>query len=205
MTPFLLRLALGGLNLINLAGAALRRFFAALDLQGWVGLAASILLGLVWLHAASEARHWQKQSGQFEKLWSAEKMAHAKTVANYRAAADQARQADAANAARVEAEQGHINERTSHDYEVRIADARARFERLRIDAQAAADSGRGAGAPVPGLPATPGRAAEAAGQDRLPSADALTATEQAIQLDELIKWVRAQARVDNNGGAATNP
>ena len=34
-------------------------------------------------------------------------------------------------------------------------------------------------------------------QDRLPDADALTATEQAIQLDELIKWVEAQAAVDN--------
>jgi hypothetical protein len=34
---------------------------------------------------------------------------------------------------------------------------------------------------------------------RLPLADRLEATEQAIQLDELIKWVRAQAAVDSNG------
>ena len=51
-------------------------------------------------------------------------------------------------------------------------------------------------APMPGLSAAAGSAAQAAGQDRLPPADALTATEQAIQLDELIKWVRAQAEVD---------
>jgi hypothetical protein len=32
----------------------------------------------------------------------------------------------------------------------------------------------------------------------------LTATEQAIQLDELIKWVRAQAAVDNDRRDAWN-
>jgi hypothetical protein len=32
----------------------------------------------------------------------------------------------------------------------------------------------------------------------LSEADALTATEQAIQLDELITWVKAQAAVDPN-------
>jgi hypothetical protein len=48
---------------------------------------------------------------------------------------------------------------------------------------------------VPGLSAAPAGAAQAASQDRLPAPDALTATEQAIQLDELIKWVRAQHEV----------
>jgi hypothetical protein len=33
----------------------------------------------------------------------------------------------------------------------------------------------------------------------------LTATEQAIQLDELIKWVKAQAKVDNNGNGVASP
>jgi hypothetical protein len=51
---------------------------------------------------------------------------------------------------------------------------------------------------VPKLSAAAGGAAQAAGQDRLPAPDALTATEQAIQLDELIKWVKAQAEVDPN-------
>ncbi len=68
------------------------------------------------------------------------------------------------------------------------------LERLRLDPKAAADPGAGRGAPMPGLPAAAGSAAQAAGEDRLSRPDALTATEQAIQLDELIKWVRAQAR-----------
>jgi hypothetical protein len=50
------------------------------------------------------------------------------------------------------------------------------------------------------LSAAPGAAAQAAGEDRLPPADALTATEQAIQLDELIKWVRAQGKIGRGDG-----
>ena len=54
---------------------------------------------------------------------------------------------------------------------------------------------------MPALPAPPCRADQAAGEDRLPSADALVATEQAIQLDELIRWVTRQAQVDPNAAA----
>ena len=48
----------------------------------------------------------------------------------------------------------------------------------------------------PSLSAPARGTAQAAGQDGLPPQDALMATELAIQLDELIKWVRAQADVD---------
>ena len=72
--------------------------------------------------------------------------------------------------------------------------ARAGAERLRVDPEVAADLGAGGSAPVPGLSAAAGRAAQAAGEDRLSAADSLTATEQAIQLDELIQWVRSQAQ-----------
>ena len=51
------------------------------------------------------------------------------------------------------------------------------------------------------LPAAAGQSLEAAGADGFPLAERLTATEQAIQLDALIKWVRAQAAVDPNGSA----
>ena len=60
-------------------------------------------------------------------------------------------------------------------------------------------------APVSGLSAAAGSAAQAAGEDGLPASDALTATEQAIQLDELIKWVRHQHGVDNNPKAVASP
>jgi hypothetical protein len=90
-----------------------------------------------------------------------------------------------------------INERTAYDFEARLADARARTQQLRLDAQsAAADPGGRASALVPGLPAAAGGPAKAAGEDRLPEADSLTATEQAIQLDELTKWAERQHAID---------
>jgi hypothetical protein len=58
---------------------------------------------------------------------------------------------------------------------------------------------------MPGLSASAGGTSQAAAQDRLSPTDALTATEQAIQLDELIKWVKAQAKVDNNGNGVASP
>jgi hypothetical protein len=100
----------------------------------------------------------------------------------------------------VAAEQRVITERSEHEFEDRIAAARAAAERLRNPPPAAADPSSGRAAPVPELPAAATRTGQAAGEDRLPAPDALTATEQAIQLDELIKWVKAQAEVDPNGG-----
>ena len=51
---------------------------------------------------------------------------------------------------------------------------------------------------MPGLSAAARSASQAPDEDRLPQADRLIATEQAIQLDELIDWVRAQAEVETS-------
>ena len=170
-----------------------------LNIQGIAGIAASIAFGLLLILQKGETRHWKKQSEQFEQLYSQEQSALAGTIANYRAAAGAARAADQANLARVSAEQRSINERTSNDYEARLAVARSLAQRLREQAAAAAaDPRAGRAAPMPGLSTAAGRTAEAAGQDRLPQPDRLTATEQAIQLDELIEWIKAQAAVDPN-------
>jgi hypothetical protein len=167
-----------------------------LNSQGIAGFAASICLALLLVLQKGETRHWKKQSGQLEQLYIAGQATLAGTIANYRSAAETARAADRANADRVAAEQRAINERTQNDFESRLAAARTRAGQLRLAAQAPADPGHGRAAPVPGLPAASGRASEAPVEGRLPAPDTLTATEQAIQLDELIKWVRAQAKVD---------
>ena len=170
-----------------------------LNIQGIAGIAVGLALGLLLVIQKGETRHWKKESGRFEQLYTHEQAALAGTVADYRAAADQARASDQANANRVAADQRTISERTSNEYEARLAAARLSAQRLRSQsASAAADPRSGGGAAVPGLPAAAGRPSEAAGQDRLPQSDALTATEQAIQLDELIKWVRKQAAIDPN-------
>lgn len=155
---------------------------------------ALALAALLWLIRSRD--QWRDEARANESLFHAEQAAHAATVANYRAAADQARSADAANVARVKSEQARINERTADDYENRIAAARALADRLRGEARSAATNpGTGRAAAVPHLPAAAESAAQAAGEDGLPRSDALTATEQAIQLDELIKWVKAQSAI----------
>ena len=171
-----------------------------LNLQGIAGLAVAVALGILLLVQKGETRHWRKESGRFEQLYGQQQAALATTVANYRAAAAQAEAADRANAGRVAAEQRAISERTSNDFEARLAAARLSAQRLHGQSAAAgADPGAGGAAPVPGLSVATGGPPKAADEDRLSGSDALTATEQAIQLDELIKWVKRQAAVDPNG------
>jgi len=171
-----------------------------LNLQGIAGLAVAVALGILLLVQKGETRHWRKESGRFEQLYGQQQAALATTVANYRAAVAQAEAADRANAGRVAAEQRAISERTSNDFEARLAAARLSAQRLHGQSAAAgADPGAGGAAPVPGLSVATGGPPKAADEDRLSGSDALTATEQAIQLDELIKWVKRQAAVDPNG------
>jgi len=158
-----------------------------------LGIAAG-LAALLWLVQSRD--HWRDEARANAGLFHAEQAAHAATVANYRAAAEQARREDAANITRVKAEQAQINERTANDFESRIAAARAAAQRMREQTRApAADPGTGRAAPVPGASIAAGGAAQAPGEGRLPGSDRLIATEQSIQLDELIKWVRSQAEV----------
>jgi hypothetical protein len=167
-----------------------------LNIQGIAGLAVGLALGLLLLIQKGETSYWKKQSGQFAQFYHDEQAALAGTIANYRAAADAARAADRANLARVAAAQRTINERISDDYEARLAAARSLAQRLRRQtATGTADRGAGGTAPVPGLSAASGEPDQAARTDRLPNSDALTATEQAIQLDALIRWVLQQHSV----------
>jgi hypothetical protein len=170
-----------------------------LNVQGITGIAVSVALAVLLILQKGEARHWKKQSGHFEQLYTAEQTAFAGTVASYRAAAEAARAADQANLTRVATEQRAINERTSDDFKARIAAARLTAQRLRQHAApATADPGARGSAPMSGLPASASGSPQGTGEDRLPRRDALTATEQAIQLDELIKWVRAQVAVETS-------
>jgi hypothetical protein len=173
-------------------------FLRLLNVQGIAGIAVSLALAILLVVEKGETHHWRKQSGQFEQLYQGEQAALAGTVANYRAAADAARAADRAAAQRVAAEQTKISQEKSDEFEARLAAARAAAERLRIGAEAAADPRSRGAAPVPGLSTAAGQPHQGAGENGFSIADRLTATEQAIQLDELIKWVKAQAEVQPN-------
>ena len=176
-----------------------------LGIQGVAGLAVSLALAILLVVQKGETHHWRKQSAGFEQLYHQEQAAFAGTLANVRAAAEAARAADRANADRVAADQRAINQRTTDDFETRLADVRARAQRLRLESAGAADPGARRTAPMSGLSFAARGTAQVAGEDRLPDAEALTATEQAIQLDELVKWVEAQAKVDNNPAAVASP
>lgn len=132
---------------------------------------------------------------------AAEKSAHGRTAANIRAASAEAARRDAENIVRVRAEQDAIKKEIVDDYEVRLADVRARAERLR--SQAAANTGSAAAIPLPAASAATGRADEAACDNRFSLEQRLAATEQALQLDALISWAGKQADVvitDQAGG-----
>lgn len=170
-----------------------------LNVQGIAGIAVSLALALLLAAQSVKTRHWKATSAKYELSLARDQAAFASTVAAYRAAADQARTADRLNATRVAADQLAISQRTDHDFETRLAAARLRAGRLRLDPAAAARDPRPRREPaVSGLSAAPGGAAQASGEDRLPAPDALIATEQAIQLDELVKWIRRQHLVPVN-------
>jgi hypothetical protein len=172
--------------------------------RGLLGLVATLTLSVLLVVQTGETRHWHKQSDGWEQLYNREHLAFGQTVLNYRAAAEKARAADKANADRVLAEQRAINERRAHDYEARLADARARAaERVRNGQTGAHPGGPGA-APVPGPNPTTGGPNGPAAEAGLPPDDALIATEQAIQLDELERWVRETLKIDRTGAGSSS-
>ena len=175
-----------------------------LNWQGIAGIAVAFTLLVMLTVQKLQAVHWKKQSESFEHLYQQEQAAFAITVANARMAAEQARATDRANASRVATEQAAINERIEHDFEARLAAARSAAQRVQLVPQAAANPGAGGDTSMPDIPVAAGGAAQAANKDRLSPSDALMATEQAIQLDELIKWARREAAVDNNPKAVAS-
>jgi hypothetical protein len=124
----------------------------------------------------------------------AERAAHAQTVANFRKAQTEAEALQKANLTRVAKAQEDITDETVTDYRARLADLHARYDRLRTQGNRSASGNTG----LPAVPDTAARVDEAPGENGLLAADALIASEQALQLDALITWVEAQAKVENS-------
>ncbi len=169
--------------------AILRRFWWAIPIAG---LLVALALTRITLADAKGARDKAIQRAADTQA------AFNQTVAAYRHAREQARQSDEMNTIRVGKEQAAINERTIDEYQDRIAALRADFAQRVRAAQAAANPGGGGSAPVSTTGEGPTRIAQASCENRLPPKDALIASEQAIQLDELITWAEQQAAVEVN-------
>lgn len=136
-----------------------------------------------------------------------ERTAHQSTKQGYRAAQAEAVRIEAQRIERVRVKQQEISDDIAQTYRTRLAGARADAERLRVERERAR-AGAGAGSSSGGEPVS-GISDASAGSDgtttdhRLPAADVdiewrLVATEQAIQLDELISWIEAQGVINPN-------
>lgn len=157
-------------------------------LRNWklvAGGLALTALGIMLLLAKADARH-------FSKLYDQEKAAHAQTVANYRAAADEATRLDAANVARVKTEQTAITERTINAYQGQLADSASRYERLR--AQASGYLSRPVAADVSASRETTCRTVAGTGCAELPAL-LKAAQDNTDQLIALQAWTASQAGV----------
>lgn len=165
---------------------------------GFVKKAAGAVLSLATrypvqcaLIASLVATAWLwRANGHLRDGIKVERAAHSQTVAGYKAASAEAKAIQDRNLTRVAKEQTAITERVSHDYQTRIAAARADADKLRQSRNSLSDRSGG----VPATGEGPTGTLEAPG-DGFPLAKRLIAQEIAIQLDELITWVEAQSAV----------
>jgi hypothetical protein len=160
-----------------------------------VMVALVLALGLALLAKAGESRRADKWQARAR----AEIAAHKLTIAHVRAAAEKARADDAAHARRVERDQSKVSEEVSRDYQKDLADLRRRYDALRVRlGKTQANPGGTGSAPLPCLPGAAGGPDGAACQEGLPSEDALIASEIALRLEALQRWVTGQLGVERD-------
>ncbi|MDG6079738.1 hypothetical protein E3U23_11115 [Erythrobacter litoralis] len=154
---------------------------------------------------------WIAKAGEYEAQRDSERLAHSTTKQTYRLAQEEAARLERERLERVTAEQEKISDAIENDYRARLAIVRDRADRLRQELSAGTGTEReAAGDSVPGLSHAAAGSNETASDPRLPATGRTTnqlerdliATEQAIQLDALIGWVEAQAKVDPAAGAS---
>lgn len=122
--------------------------------------------------------------------------AYAQFQADVKAKTELARLQDAQNKARVERDQVQVSQEVSSEYQAKLADLRRRYDALRLQRPAQANSSGSRGPAVPRVPDAASGADAGSGEAGLPLTDALIASEQALQLQALQDWVRGQTAVD---------
>lgn len=182
MPAFLLPMLLKGFGFVK---EAIKAALGFVTKHPWQAALIASLCVCAWL--------WRANNGLHDTI-KAERARYAETVANFKDAQAKAELAQKANLARVSIQQRNITDETLDDYNRRVAVLRARYQRLLSQGNRSA-SGNAA---MPAIPDATGRIDEAADENGLPAADALTASEQALQLDALITWVERQAKVETS-------
>ena len=156
------------------------------------GLIATLVVGIALLAMKVEVRTAERDTARTGL--AAERQAHQQTVINYRAASAEAQRQATDNVNRVKAEQAQITERTRNEYQARLADVDARYDRVRAQLAARADLGSSDPAPVSLVRDATCRAYGGGSCDEL-LAKLKIAERQAWSLIALRKWARDQALV----------
>lgn len=151
-----------------------------------IGAVVAVLSLIIWI------RTDQRDSARAQ--YKAEHDALILFAARTKAKAEEIGRRFAETRARVEGEQNRISQESQSAYETRIAELRARVERLRDNQDRANTSGSGR-ADVPRVSIAASGSDAIAADHGLSAEQRIVATEQAIQLDELIKWVQRQQGV----------
>lgn len=153
-----------------------------------------IAVGGVLLTLAAICWYRGERIETLEAKLAAEQSRYEQQVSDYRAAYQTA-VANAHAAARfVEVQQERITHEVSADYQARLTDVRARYQRLLAEAKA--DSGGAGEADLPGVSDASSGPDAGPSYCGLPAERALIATEQALQLGALQAWVMGQAGVE---------
>lgn len=122
---------------------------------------------------------------------------HRKSKDNFRRAMADAQRLEVFRLARVKAEYERNNERAKERFNDRLALLRSRYDELRAKAGAGSTGATG-GVEMSALPHPAFGADAATGEDGLSLAERYQCSVSALQLDELISWVEAQAKVKVN-------
>ena len=165
------------------------------------GFAAVILAGYGVL--GFEVHHWKSIASTRQTELNQSISNFNQLYNNYKNAQVQADLKQIANLNRVKAENAIKDERIANDYQVRIDAVTRELDRLRTSSGSTPGNGSPKPAPVPGVPATPIAVDPTTCRNELLTLHCrATATYQAIQLDELNKWVQQTQQINPNTAPA---
>lgn len=169
------------------------RLFAPVAMKVAAGLQILSLGVIVFLLLAKagetrRADKWQLRATETQAAFD-------KTVAEVRRVRAEQKAADEAHARKVEQAQAETSQEVANDYQKRLSELRARYDALRLSKGApAADPRRAGGENLPGV-STPSRGVDGPAPPGLSLSDIFTCESQAIQLDELQRWIREQLAI----------
>ena len=156
------------------------------------GVIAALVVAIALVAMKADIRTAERDKARSD--FASEQQAHKQTVINYRAASAEAQQQAAANVARVKADQAAITERTVNDYQTRLANVDARYDRVRAQLAARTDLRSADAAPMSIASDATCRAYAGTDCDGL-LAKLRVAERQAWNLVALRRWAREQAAV----------